>query len=268
MGMGTDGPDRGTAGPVMEPGGADADEETLRLEVPLTPASPMRAAGAGGPPPRRVAGRTVGLVGFSGIVLAAALGAWGVSATGDLEGVRTTTASTQIDLASVRTTLDTTSRSLEEAKAELATASTEREAREAEVPVLLVEVGSEVDCIAMYSEAVDELDRISGLEIDNFNRSGEDSVWQAAEDIRAKAMTTALDAYYKAYSDAMFGRTNAARTSVAKGKAAERTIAAQEKKQAVEIATIDRTAAEIETAIDALEARLVATDGACQGVSE
>ena len=115
--------------------------------------------------------------------------------------------------------------------------------------------------------ALEELSRISDLQTDNFNRTTEGSTWEKAEVKRNKAVSDALDAYYQAYSKAFDRNLSSARAWAAKGKEAVGVIAVQAKQQLAEFALIDRSAAEIETAIDALEQQLKTTEITCKAVN-
>ncbi|MFL5679018.1 MAG: hypothetical protein ACJ77B_00285, partial [Chloroflexota bacterium] len=166
------------------------------------------------------------------------------------------------------TSLDSTRASLDSTKASVATVSTDREAQEKEVADLSAQVAAETSCISLQQKALDEVDRISGLQTTNFNRTATKSVWSTAETARGKAIDAALDAYYKAYSNAFEGRTSAARTWVANGKAAEARMTAQLKIASAELKTVDTAAAEIEKAMDDLADLLGETERACAAVTE
>jgi Tfp pilus assembly protein PilO len=149
----------------------------------------------------------------------------------------------------------------------LAAATAERTALDETITELSAEVASQTACLAFQTSDLTELTRIAELQTANFNRSAEGSTWAKAEAAREKAIKDALDAYYQAYSKAFDGAISSARAWAAKGKDAEAAIAAQAKQQAAELALIDRSAAEIEAALDALEKQLASTQTSCTEVA-
>jgi uncharacterized coiled-coil protein SlyX len=258
------------------PAGADGDAAhgtapietsgTVATEVVETP--PVKIAAAPGPAgPRRVGSRLGVVVGVLGILAIGGVTAFGYSLNQDLTSTRATLATTETNLGSTRTTLDQTSGRLDETTADLSAATEERTALDDTIEELSAEVASQTECVTLQGADLDELARISGLQNDNFNRTSETSTWAKAADRRVKAVHDALDAYYQAYSKAFDGALSSARAWAQKGKDAEAVIAAQAKQQAAELALIDRSAAEIQAALDALEKRLTSTEATCREVA-
>lgn len=149
----------------------------------------------------------------------------------------------------------------------LAAATKEREGLETKVTELSAQVKTQMDCAARQSTAIGELSRLSTLQTDNFNRTADKSKWEKADNAREKAITAALDAYYRAYSRAFDGSRSAARVEADKGVKAVARINAEEKKMAAEQKIVDEAADDIEQALDALEAQLVALESTCQAVA-
>jgi hypothetical protein len=266
----------GTAGP----GGAAASEDVsdrppeaidtdngVATELVETPPVTIAAA----PPPRgprRVGSRFTVIVGALSVLAIAGVGALGYSLSQDLTATRSSLAASETDLGSTRSTLDDTSVALATTKSELAGAVSSREALDQTIAELSGEVADQTACVVQQMDALLELARISDLQTDNFNRTSDGSTWAVSADKREKAVGNAIDAYYNAYSKAFDGATSAARDWAAKGKDARGVIAAQAKQQLAEFALIDRSAAEIQAALDALETDLAALEEACREVAE
>lgn len=269
-------PDPAAAGPPADPADpADPDARTA-FDIPTTIGAPVetdlieapvvRLAGDE-PGPRRIGRAAVAVVAAVGLLAIGATIAWGALLNQDLAAARATLATTESSLATTSTTLEATTGDLAAASASLATTTAEREALDAKVEGLAAQVAGQTACVARQTAALAELARISDLQTANFNRTAENSTWARAEAKRDRAIDDALDAYYQAYSRAFQGSTAAARASAANGKAAEAAIASQETQQAAELALIDRSAAEISGALDALEQELAATETTCREVA-
>ena len=217
--------------------------------------------------PRRVR-RTPALVaGVVALVAIAATAALGYSLDQDLAAARNRLTTTTAKLGSTTGTLATTTTTLGDATATLALASKEREGLETEVTELSAQVKTQMDCAARQSAAIGELSRLSNLQTDNFNRTAEKSNWDKTDDAREKAITNALDAYYRAYSRAFDGSRSAARVEADKGAKAVARINAEERKMAAEQKIVDAAAGDIEKALDTLEAQLVALGSTCLAVT-
>lgn len=236
---------------------------TEPIEAPVVRlAPPPEPAG-----PRRVGSRLAILVGALAIIAIGGVAAFGYSLNQDLAATRSTLASTEADLATTTSTLQTTTSDLGETSNELEAATAERADLDATVAELSAEVAVRTECVTLQTAALEELARISDLQTANFNRTAEDSTWAKSSAKRANAVSDALDAYYQAYSKAFDGAITSARDWAAKGKAAVGVIATQATQQAAELALIDRSAAEIQAAIDALETQLGRIEASCQEVA-
>lgn len=232
---------------------------------------------AGGPPtqppvsdpsgPRRVRRAPVLIAGVIALVAIAATAALGYSMDQDLAAARNRLTTTTATLGSTTGTLATTTTTLDDTTVTLAAATKEREALETKVTELSAQVKTQTDCAARQSAAIDELGRLENLQTDNFNRTASKSKWEKADNAREKAITAALDAYYRAYSRAFDGSRSAARVEADKGAAAMARINAEEKKMAAEQKIVDAAAKDIEKALDALEAQLVELESTCQAVT-
>jgi chromosome segregation ATPase len=216
---------------------------------------------------RRMGGRLAAFVALVAILAIGGVAAFGYTANRDLGAMRTTLASTEGELGSTNATLQSTTGELGTRTTTLTTAKTERETLDAKVADLSAQVSSQTKCVSLQTAALAELSRISQLQTDNNNRTAEGSTWAKAETKSAKATTTALDAYYQAYSKSFDRNLSSARAWAAKGKEAQGVIATQTKQQAAEFALIDRSAKEIETAINALEQQLKITESTCEAVN-
>jgi hypothetical protein len=252
------------------------DKRTVFGLETVSPEQPVSGDPPDGPGPvnrdtparRRMPARAAALVGVLGLAFVAGLAAWGLSSNGDLTTQRATLTARETELASTKTTLDSTNAGAAKTSSELAAVSTDRSAREKQVADLSGQVAAETQCIDLQKAALAELHRISGLQTDNFNRTAVKSTWDAARLARDKAVSAALDDYYKAYSNAFQGRRSVASGYVSKGRTAQATITAQDRQMAAELALVDSSAAGISTAIDALETMLAETTRACAGVTE
>jgi chromosome segregation ATPase len=197
----------------------------------------------------------------------AATGALGYSLDQDLAAARNSLTATTAKLGSTTGTLATTTTTLGDTTVTLAAATKEREDLETKVTELSAQVKTQTDCAARQSTAIGELSRLSNLQTDNFNRTAEKSKWEKADNAREKAITDALDGYYRAYSRAFQGSRSAARVEADKGAKAMTRINAEEKKMAAEQKIVDAAAGDIEKALDALEAQLVELESTCQAVT-
>jgi len=216
---------------------------------------------------RRVRRAPALVVGVAALVAIAATVALGYSMDQDLAAARNSLTATTAKLGSTTGTLATTTTTLGDTTVTLAAASKEREGLETKVTELSTQVKTQIDCAARQSTAIGELSRLSNLQTDNFNRTAEKSKWEKADNAREKAISDALDAYYRAYSRAFDGSRSAARVEADKGAKAVARINAEEKKMATEQKIVDAAADDIEKALDALEAQLVALESTCQAVT-
>ena len=240
-------------------------EATVPTEVVDPP--PVELAVAPSVGARRVSGRLSVVVGIATVIAIGAAGAMGFSLTQDLGSTRATLAAAETQLTGTTSTLETTSGSLADRTTTLATAKQDQIGLDATIAELGTQVEDQTNCLSLQTAALAELGRIEQLQTENFNRTAEKSTFAKAEAARAKAISAALDDYYQAYSKAFQGATSIARTWAAKGKDAEATIAAEEKKQKAELKTVDAKAAEIEAALDSLESQLATTEAACAEVA-
>lgn len=250
-------------GPSEAPVETSSSVATEPIEAPVVRlAPPPEPAGS-----RRVGSRLAIVVGALAIVAIGGVAAFGYSLNQDLAATRSTLASTETDLETTTSDLETTTSDLEKTSTELEAATAERADLDATIAELSAEVAGRTECVTLQTAALEELARISDLQTDNFNRTAEDSTWAKSSDKRAKAVSDALDAYYQAYSKAFDGAISSARDWAAKGKAAVGVIATQATQQAAELALIDRSAAEIQAAIDALESHLGRVEASCREVT-
>lgn len=237
------------------------DDATSRRSAPTPPPEIDRTR-------RRWVRRAPALVaGVAALVVIAATAALGYSLDRDLTAARNGLTTTTTKLGSTTETLATTTTTLGDTSVTLVAASKEREGLETQVTELSAQVEAQIDCAARQSSALDELSRLSNLQTDNFNRTAEKSAWEKADNAREKAITAALDAYYRAYSKAFDGSRSAARVEAEKGAKAVARINAEERKLAAEQKLVDAAAGEIEKALDALEAQLVTLGSTCQAVT-
>ena len=261
------------SGPVSEESAMDGDVGRLPIEtdasVPTEAVEPppIELAVAPSVSPRRVSNRLSVVLGLAAVVAIGAVGAMGYSMTQDLGSTRVSLATAETELAGTKMKLETTSGSLAVQTTTLATAKQDHGALDATITELSTQVEDQTNCLSLQTAALAELGRIEQLQTENFNRTTEKSAYAKAEAVRAKAISAALDDYYQAYSKAFQGGTSAARTWAAKGKDAEATITAEEKKLKAELKTVDAKAAEIEAALDALEQQLAVTEAACAEVT-
>ena len=213
--------------------------------------------------PRRVGGRASVLMAVLAVLAIGGVAFLGYSLNQDLTATRASLASTEGDLATTKSSLVDTNGTLDATNTSLAGAKEERSGLDAQVSDLAAQVATQAQCVVLQTAALDELSRIEGLQTDNFNRTTENSTWAKAEVKRNKAVGEALNAYYQAYSKAFDRNLSSARAWAAKGKEASGVIAVQAKQQVAELALIDRSAAEIKTALDALEQQLKTTESTC-----
>lgn len=212
---------------------------------------------------RRVGGRVSAVLAVLGVLAIGGAAVLGYSLNQDLSATRATLASTEGDLGTTKSTLVDTNTTLDATNTTLAGATEERSGLDAQVSDLAAQVATQAKCLVLQTAALDELSRIEGLQTDNFNRTTENSTWAKAEIKRSKAVADALDAYYQAYSKAFDRNLSSARAWAAKGKEAQGVIAVQAKQQVAELDLIDRSAAEIAAALDALEKQLNTTESTC-----
>lgn len=217
--------------------------------------------------PHRVKGPAAALVAVIGAVAIGAVTYVGYSLNQDLSSSRTTLATTQGDLGSTRTTIDETTAKVATTKSDLAAATKQQADLDAQVTDLSAQVATQTECVVLQRAALAELVRISELQTQNFNRTAVGSAWDTAEKRRADEITVALDEFYKAYSAAFQGSTGTAKGHADKGKDAQAKIADAEQRLVAELKLVDSKAGEIQTAIDALEAKLKTTEATCAGVA-
>jgi hypothetical protein len=238
-----------------------ADTELVEL-----PAVQLAAAEPVGP--RRVNGRVSVVAAIVAALAIGGVGAFGYSTSQNLAASRSTLATTEADLAAKKTTLETTTTALSARTTALSGAKADHTGLDGTIAGLSTQVAGQTKCVTLQAAGLAELSRIEQLQTENFNRTTKGTAWSKADAARGKAISAALDDYYQAYSKAFQGSTSVARTWASKGKAAEATIAAEEKKQAAEIKVVDQNAAEILDALNALEQQLAATEAACAEVTE
>ena len=246
---------------------AGAVETDLAVETEVVETPPVKIF-VPEPPSgsRRVGGRIAALIAVIGILAIAGAVALGYTLNQDLAATRATLSTSEGVLASTTTSLNGTTGELTATTATLNTAKAERATLDAEVADLTAQISSQAKCVGRQSAALAELDRISDLQTANNNRTANGSTWDTAETKRSKAVTNALDAYYQGYSKSFDRNLSSARAWAAKGKEAVGVIAAQGKQQLAEFGLIDRSAKEIEAAINALEEQLKTTESTCKEV--
>lgn len=271
--------------PRSEPFQADppgALDETSLIDTPTStphPAATSTVEPVSADPPSLVLEREPPdgrrRVGWAPVAIVLALGLLAIGGTAvlgnglsqDLAAGRTQLAATTGKITTASASLVDTTARLNETTTELTAAGTDRTKAETIVAGLEKQVATQTECVRLQAAALDELVRISGLLTDNFNRTAKNSVYAKADASREKALDSALDNYYLAYSKAFDGAASAARGYAAKGKTAESTVAAQEKVQAKELAAVNAGAKEIEAAIDALEVQLDTMASTCGEVA-
>lgn len=229
-------------------------DDTAPFEAPPPP--PSRG-------PRRVPGRLLALVVVFGLALAGTLAYLGYTA-------RTDAAETDVRIGAARTELDDATadlaaaeRKLAETKRTLEVTAAERARLADEVEGLDGQAAAGGRCLTEQSALIAELTRIADMDTDNFNRTTEGSAWATAFATADRSVTTALDRYYDAYSEAFFNRDSKARQYASQAAAAVERLREQRRIMATEQQVIDATALEVQAALDAAEARLVAAERLC-----
>jgi chromosome segregation ATPase len=246
----------------------DTLEPAAPVETEAVEAPPVTVATVDRPPgPRRVGMRVAAVIGIVAVLGIGAVAYAGYSTNQDLQATRTTLATTETDLGSDRTELDETTATLATTEAELAARTTEREELDGTIEELSGQVATQTQCVRLQDEALAELIRISDLQTDNFNRTAENSAWATAEAKRGENVDVALDAFYEAYRSAFQGATGTAKSHSDRGKAAQSNIKEAEAQEVAELNLVDSKAAEILTAIDALEQHLTETETVCEGIA-
>jgi hypothetical protein len=215
---------------------------------------------------RRVGGRVSAVLAVLGVLALGGATALGYTLNQDLAATRATLAGTEGELGSTKSTLENMTRVLGTTTATLDDAKAERTKLDAKVAGLEAQVSGQTKCVDLQSSALDELVRITELQRVNNNRTKENSTWAKSDTKRANAAGDALDAYYQAYSRSFDRALASARSWAAKGKEAVGIVAVQAKQQLAEFDLIDRSAAEIEAAIRALEEQLKTTEARCAEV--
>ena len=246
------------------PTAVDTDT-AVETEIVETP--PVKAVVPNQPSgPRRIGGRVSAVLAVIAIIAIAGVAAFGYTLNQDLSATTAAMSSTEGELGSTTSTLADTTAQLVTTTATLNAATAERTTLDAQVAELAAQVANQTDCVALQRRALTELDRISELQRLNNNRTTLGSTWDKSEGKRVNAVGDALDAYYQAYSKAFDRNLSSAKAWAAKGKEAVAIIAVQAKQQLAEFGLIDRSAAEIEAAIDALELQLKSTESTCKDV--
>ena len=252
-------------GPPESPAPVETDTpvETEAVEPPpVTVASVERPAG-----PRRVGGRVVAVIAILAILAIGGVAFAGYTLNQDLSTTRTTLATTESELGSTRATLDETDATLVTTETELADRTSERETLDGEVTDLVAQVKTQTECVRLQEEALAALITISELQTANFNRTADESTWAKAEEKRGENIDQALDSYYEAYKAAFQGSTTTAKNHANRGDAAKARLADADRQQGDELKLIDEKAAEIQTAIEALEQHLTETESVCEGAA-
>lgn len=233
--------------------------------------APFEASNARGEPapsatprgPRRVPGRLLVLVVVFGVALSATLAYLGSTATGDGVDTETMVAAAHTDLDEATAELAAAEQALTESKEALEAMTAERTRLEAQVANLDNQAAAGGRCLTEQSSLIADLSRIADLDTDNFNRTTEGSAWATAFETADRSVTRALDRYYDAYSEAFFNRDAKARQYASQAAEAVERLEAQRAIMATEQKTIDATALEVQTALDAAQARLGAAQQVC-----
>jgi chromosome segregation ATPase len=128
----------------------------------------------------------------------------------EIDRVRVELASVEIERASAISSLTQEKTARSEGEREIRSLSADNDS-------LRVQVARQEECIAALRERQVELSHIATLQTENYNRFVSDSVWGKAFAANQKAMSTAIDDYYNAYSRAFNGALSAANTWIDRG---------------------------------------------------
>ena len=257
------GPEGGGSPEPPAPVETDTPVDTEAVEPPaVTVANVEHPAG-----PRRVGGRIAAVVGLFAILAVGGVAYLGYTLNRDLEGTRSTLATTTSELGSTQASLEETDATMATTETTLADRTSEREALDAEVADLTGQVATQTECVRLQEAALAELIVISDLQTANFNRTADESTWARAEDKRGENIDQALDSYYEAYKAAFQGSTGTAKNHANRGDAAKARLADADRQQGDELRLIDEKAAEIQAAIETLEQHLTETESVCEGAA-
>jgi len=196
------------------------------------------------------------LAALVGLALVGSAGAVGYSASQELARQQANLSQAQAELATQKSDLASVQGSLAEAR-------TTHAALVESVASVQTTLDGQTACVDARRADFDELDRISKLLNDNWNRTSEDSEFQGAKEARADALNDARDAYYQAALKRSLGQISSSNSWLSKARAYEKK--ADEKKVFMDsvLKAVDTTAGEIEAALNALQSTLEQTRATC-----
>ena len=178
------------------------------------------------------------------------------SARADLDATVFRLESTRVDLTAARAELDTT-------KLQLGQEKTIRAGFEAQTTQLQTRVKAQDSCIQAMNDNVRELQTIDALMTDNYNRTAVGSVWAQANAARSSALSSAIDAYYQAFSNAYDGFRTTANTWIATGNRYIQTATSQVGIMNSEVAKGNQALVSIDSAFASFNQHLAQTKATC-----
>jgi septal ring factor EnvC (AmiA/AmiB activator) len=191
------------------------------------------------------------------VVAIVALGWLGYSTLRDLTATRDELSAANDSLASTQASLATSQASVASQTSALADANKR-------VADLTTQLQGAASCYMQLVDEIAELERISGLQRDNFGRFDDKSKWGAANIARDKALTLALSDYYNAYQAAFDGQDATANSWIKAGNTQVGLANAKQATMKSEIAASNTASRAIEDALTALDTVVTATKTACQ----
>ena len=216
----------------------------------------MTRASDGRGTPRAVPRTAVIALAIAGLAILGIAVALGYSTSQQLVTQQAALAARQATLASVKSDAAVAQGSLDQAKKT-------HSSLDEDVAGLKTKVDGQTACIRAQQANLTELDRISGLLTDNFNRTSEKSEFEKAAETRADALGDALNAYYQAALAKARGDTATANSWLTKAIAYEKKADEKGAFQNSELKAVDASAKDIEAALTALEGQLDQTATTC-----
>jgi len=212
-------------------------------------------------PPHGSAPRTIPrwlllLVALLGIAALGGAGAVGYAATQELSRQQSDLEAAQAELQSAKTDLASVQASVAEAQA------THRQAAD-RLAALTRTFEAQTACVDARDADFRELDRISRLLNDNWNRTAEGSDFDKAAEARNDAINDALKGYNRAAYRRSLGQISSANSWLAKARAAEKLAAQKKTFMDGVLADVSDAATDIKSDLDELEARLDQTRVTC-----
>ncbi len=180
-----------------------------------------------------------------------------------LQAAQATLASTNDELDRTKGTLRSTSDKLQTTRTSLSKEQEQRAASDRQVATLQRQVAAQVACIQSLTADRQELGRIQGLVIDNYNRRARGSAWAAANAARDTATSNALHDYFQAYSTAFDGFRALANSWIDMGNSELTKASAQLTIMSREVDAMNAVNSQIDGAFSAFATRLQNTNATC-----